>query len=449
MIDQFDRLPPHAIDAEMSLLASVMLDKDVYLECKPLVSRASFYQPDNGIIWQAIAGLYDTGKPVDAIILRDSLKTQGIYEEVGGNDYLGQILGTVPSATHGRYYAGIVVEKHKWRELIRVCNDTIRAGYTPHQLSNADEQAAKLELAAGSVRDTGHADTIRTIGEIVDEVLEHKKSNRITRQASGIGRLDELCGGFPIGGMTIIAGGAGMGKSQLVKQILLNLASGGTPCGLISIEETGEKIGENMLSNQSGVANSSIVYNRLSREELAKLSTAAGKLGSMPWYIDDAQMRLSAIEASARLMVKKHGCKVVAIDHQHLIVADGGAARDSREQELSQISGHLKTLFKSLGVAGIVASQVNRGATVDEETRPEARHLRGSGTLEQDGDLILMLHRPDYYRWKRDKNFTPNHQFFVFVDKNKGGPVGQAELYFDGDVQFIGDPVTNDPWSNQ
>jgi replicative DNA helicase len=150
-------------------------------------------------------------------------------------------------------------------------------------------------------------------------------------------------------------------------------------------------------------------------------------------------MKLSTIMASAKRMVKKYGCKVVAVDHQHLIIGDGSAARDNREEELAQISGALKRLWKTLNVAGVVASQLNRGGTQGEDTPPELRHLRGSGALEQDGDLIIMLHRPDYYRWKKDPNFTPDHVLLAYVNKNKGGPVGQVKLYFDGDQQAVRD----------
>jgi replicative DNA helicase len=436
---QFDKLPPHSIASEMCLLASMMLDKEIVDEVRAIVDRDAFFQADHQIIFDAILRMHDAGRPVDSVLLREELIRQQLLDDIGGVQYIAQILNSVPSAAHGVHYAREVAECHKLRELIRASNDTLRRAYGPHKLEDADAMAADLERAAAAIQHHGTADTVRRLDAIVDEVLAQKRERAETRQCVGLTRLDDLSGGLPIGGHTLVAGGAGMGKSQFIKQIQMNLATAGTPCGLISIEESAHKIGENMLANQSGVPNSSIVYNTLTKSDWLSLDTARKQIVGLPYYVDDVPMKLSAIMASAKRMAKKYGCKVIAVDHQHLIVGDGSAARDNREEELSQISGALKRLWKSLGVAGVVASQVNRNATQGEDTPPELRHLRGSGALEQDGDLIIMLHRPDYYRWKKDPNFTPNHRLIAYVNKNKGGPVGQVELYFDGDQQAVRD----------
>jgi replicative DNA helicase len=228
-----------------------------------------------------------------------------------------------------------------------------------------------------------------------------------------------------------------MGKSQLLKQVLLNNAMEGRRAGLVSIEETGSKIGENLLSNRGGVENSRIVYNRLDQDEWGRIEKARNEIADLPLFIDDAQFRISSIVATIRRLVKRHGCQIVGVDHLHLIDGETDA---NRTQEVTAISRTLKNTFKALGVAGVVCLQMNRRGASEQDAKPELDQLRDSEALVFDGDLIIQLHRRDYYEWKKaGPNFVPDHRLEVYVNKNKGGPVGSRELYFDGDTQSVGD----------
>jgi replicative DNA helicase len=437
----FDRLPPHSLDAEMAVLASIAIDREAYFETKPLLSRDVWFTADHQVIFDVLSELYDAGKAVDALILRESLIARDLLEEIGGNAYLVQLIGSVPSAAHARHYAAIVVEKHKLRQLIALSNDIQRECYAPRRDEHADEVALKAEQLAARIRETGSADTIRTVGELADQVIEEKSQKINRRRLTGLVELDDLCGGLPIGCHTLVAGRAGMGKSLLCKAIIGRMADGadGTPCGIISVEESGTKIASNYLSAASGVENSHLVYNRLNSDEWRRLMEALPRVAAKRIVIDDAQQKLSSIQAVARQMKRKHGCKVIMVDHLHLI--DAESADMNREQEISRISGGLKRLWKELDVCGVVAAQLNRGSGGDGyDEPPELRHLRGSGSLEQDGDMILQLHRPDYYNWKKHGNeFAPDHQLKIYVNKNKDGPVGYVTVYFDGDHQDVRD----------
>lgn len=457
---EFDRLPPHSIDAEKCLLSSMMLDKDVIGEVGQIIDRDAFFQADHQVIFDVLLKMHRANRPVDAILLREELGKRQLLEEVGGNEYLGEILNTMPSAAHAMYYARVVAEKAKLRRIIEACNDGIRACYAPSGSEDpAGDIAARLERASVAVRETGHADTIQTIERAVHDVLEAKSSKTATRLYTGLTEIDVLCGGVPLSLFTTVAGKAGMGKSQLCKQIARNIAAGipartwhqadafgdptylelgaqpGWPVGIITIEENAPKIATNYLAGESGVVNDRIVYNRLSADDWASLTDAVPRLAALPIFIDDAQRKLSDIVRVAKRMVRKHGVRAIVVDHLHLV---DGETHANREQELSQISGGLKALFKELRVSGIVAQQMNRGGNADRGTPPELDHLRGTGTLEADGDLIMQLNRDDYFNWKKD-GFVPNHRLDIYVNKNKDGAVGMRHAYFDGDSQTVTD----------
>lgn len=437
---QFDRLPPQSIEAEKCLLASMMLDADICDECLSLVGRDHFYQADHQILFDVIADRRKAGKPIDAVLMREELIRRCLLDEIGGVAYLAEILNSVPTAAHASHYAAIVAEKYKLRQIIAACNDGLRSCYTPHDTDPADAIASNLEAAAASIRDHGTKDSIRSIETIAHEVLDQLgRTEVVDRYATGLTALDDLIGGLPVSENIVIAGRAGMGKSQLAKQLVFNIASGGVPCGIITVEETQQKIAKNYISGVAHVENSRLMYRRLTGDDWKRLPEAVGKLAKLPIYVDDAQQKLSQIQASASRMARKYGCKVIVVDHIHIIDGEGDS-RMQREQEITKISGGLKFLWKKLGVVGIQCAQVNRQGGAEADAPPELWHLRGSGSIEQDGDLILQLHRPDYFRWKKEgDNFQPDHQLHVYVNKNKHGPVGMTTLYFDGDHQTVRD----------
>jgi replicative DNA helicase len=435
---EFDRLPPSSVEAELALLGSVVLDRAMLEDVRASISHDSFYSADNQIIWDVVDDLYKRGSAIDMLIVREELEKRQLLQEVGGVAYLGRVFQSMPSAAHGMHYAGIVAEKAKLREIIATSTKAIRDAYAPADDDVADEIARELERGASRIREFGFAESINSIGQIVAAVLETKRQKVVTRYSTGLHDLDDVTQGLPVGGLTYIGGLAGMGKSQLLKQILMNTARSGMPAGFVSVEEPNLKIGENMLANTSGIENKRIVNNKIAPSEWDRLAKACEELRPVPLFVDDSRRTISSIETTIRRMVRKHGCRMIGVDHLHLI---DGETNAQREQEIAAISGGLKAIFKELGVAGIVALQLNRGGAQDGDGgKPELRHLRGSGTLEQDGDLIIQLYRDDYFRWKKEgESFTPNHELLAYVNKNKGGEHGHAKLYFDGDHQAIRD----------
>lgn len=436
----FDRLLPHDIAAEMCVLGSMLADREMTAEVQAVLSADAFFQVDHQIIFKVIGELSKRGA-VDAMLLRAEMEKRDVLAECGGIQYLAEIVGCQPSAAHGVYYAKIVAEKFRQREIISACNDAIRAAYTPHAGDPSETICARLEAAMASIRDRGTKDTIRRLDEILQTAIESRLAGKVAQMRFGLTELDELCGGMPIGGFTIIAGAAGMGKSALTKQIALNAARAGVKVGIIAVEESCDKIAANYLANASGVESSKIMYNRLHADELQRICGAPKHLPGEFIFVDDAQQKMSSIETTARRLVKRHGCGMLIVDHIHII---DGESEGNRTQEIGEISLGLKNLFKNLGVAGIGAAQVNRGWKKGEA--PSLDYMRDSGSLGADADLALMLYRDDYFRWKEDpKNFVADHELKVYVVKNKAGGEGMVTTTFIGDTQSVTDRV--DPFA--
>jgi len=269
------------------------------------------------------------------------------------------------------------------------------------------------------------------------------ESDELRRIPTGIRDLDKLIGGLRVGGKTIIGAKPGMGKSLLLKQIGLNLTRRGVRFGVISVEESKFKIAENTLSNQSGVINNRIAFGKLDDSEWRRLAAALPELAQLPFFICDTVRKLSAIIAAIHVMKYEHGCEVIAVDHLHII---DGESDDNREREISKISAELKWVWKDLGVAGIEAAQLNRASGKD---RPSLASLRDSGSLEQDADVVLLLHREDYYRDAKSK-VPPTNVLECLIPKNKDGAPGNVRVNYDGARQQVSDlPELRDPFNSE
>jgi replicative DNA helicase len=434
--DELEQVVPHSIEAEQALLASVLINPEIFADVRDVVP-AAFFQPDHKIIFESIQQIAAEGMPPAMLLVREHLVGRGLLDDIGGNATLIRLArDTMPSGAHAGHYAAIVAEKYRLRQILQMCHDIIRRCTAPSRsIERAEVLATDLVDAAGHVRDGGAADSIRMLKDVLADVLESKGSGTAERIRTGLRKVDDLTGGLPVGGNTIVAGRSGMGKSTLVKQIARNAAAAGVTVGIVTVEESAKKIAENYLAGASGVQNSRIAYNRLDKNDWAELISATRDLARLPIFIDDSQQTLSAISRTIRRMVRNHDCRMIVVDHIHLIDGETDA---NRTQEITRISAGLKNLFKELNVAGVVAAQLNRGGGADHDAPPELWHLRDSGSLEQDGDLILQLYRADYFLWKKmGKDFQPDRILRIYCNKNKSGDMGWRDCHFDGDGQQV------------
>ena len=432
---QFDRLPPHSLEAERALLASLMLsggDKLIFAEVKGIVTEESFYQADHSIIFDVICKLVEQGKNVDPVIVMEALKSRNLWEEVGGKDYLATILNSVPSYAHAVHYAEIVRRKCLLRGMIANANTLLRECYSPGADESAIDLIARHVSKMQMMAVTGSADEVHHLEQILHEVLDRRTSGEIFRLPTRITSLDSVIGGLRKGGKAIIGAKASMGKSQLIKQFLKNMASNGIKCGLITVEESRYKVGENLIANASGIPNNRIAFGNMSQEEWDEVVGAVLKLAKLPIYVVDSARQISRIVAAANVLAVKYGCEVIAVDHLHII---DGQTDANREREISKISAELKWVWKDLNVCGIEAAQLNRSGGRE---RPTLASLRDSGSLEQDGDTIILLHREDYYR-QTEADFIADNILEAIIAKNKDGATGVVPVHFDGARQLICD----------
>jgi replicative DNA helicase len=264
----------------------------------------------------------------------------------------------------------------------------------------------------------------------------------VARIPTGLHDLDAVIGGLPRGGFTLVGARPGIGKSQICKQFALNLARRGIPVGIVTVEEDRRKIGQNYLSNASGVENNHIAYSTMGPHEWDEVLRAVKGLNELPIYIADEPVKLSDVEASIIVMATQKKCEVVIVDYLQLINPDVSGENENRE--ITLISKCLKMAFKRLNIAGIAACQLNRGNETGGVRHPTVKDLRGSGSLDQDGDLIMLLHRDDYY--EKD-SFKWNKQLLCIVGKNKAGPTGDVPLWFSGKTQTVADWSSTSPFA--
>ena len=424
-----DRVPPQNIEAEQGVLGGILLDNDVLHEVAPLLKPDDFYRDNHQVIYRAIRDLYDAGKPVDVIILAEELRRREDYQRVGGDEALSQIIGSVPHAANTKYHAQIVREKAVARALIESANEILREGYANTQtaddlLQNAERRifAITEEQVTGETVELKDVVT-RAMGRIVER---SESKHPVTGLGSGYIELDDITAGFQGAQLIILAARPSMGKTAIALNICENVAVNQRAGVLFVSLEMGQlELAERLLCAKSKVDGHKLrTGQNLGNRELQMLGKGYDALQSAPIFIDDTPTRnVLQITANARRLKMRHGIGMVVIDYIQLI--DSEETRDSRQEQIAKISRRLKTLARELHIPVVALSQLNRGVENREDRRPRMADLRESGAIEQDADLVLLLHRPEYY----DPNDQPGIAELI-IAKNRAGATGTVKLTF-------------------
>lgn len=428
VVRQFDKLPPHSIDAEMCLLASMMLDstRDVIGQVVQIIDREAFYLADNQILYDILVRLYEQNRPIDAVIVREELIKRQLLEEVGGSEYLAKILNTVPSAAHGVHYAGIVREKSLLRQLIAASNDILRDAYSPHE--EADLVLDKAEKKIFEIAEKKVANSLVSIEEVLHEVFEMIQDRGQRGIETDYFDLDDMLNGLQNGEMIIIAARPSMGKTAFAMNIIENIACRGIPCAVFSLEMSKQQLVQRMLCSRGQIDAHKLRKGMLQSHEYQQLATVVGELAKAPIWVDDsASLTILELRAKARRLKLQHDIKCIMIDYMQLMDNPGP---ESRQQQISEISRGVKSVARELNIPVICLSQLNRAAEGRDGHRPRMSDLRESGSIEQDADVIMLLHREDYYR-KQDPDFQPDNVAEVIIAKQRNGPTGPVKLTFD------------------
>ena len=425
-----DRLPPQSRDAERSVLGSMLRDNAVTNDVLQIVQTAdNFYFDAHQKIFQAIVDIYNDGHPVDMIILADALKTRKQFEDVGRDEYLADLWDSAPTAANAEYYARIVRDKAITRNLIHAGTEILRDAYD--QAQPADELLGSaerriLEIAERGI--TGNTTTLmEAIGEAytrIDQRTGKKDAGSVSGVATGFVDLDALTAGFQNSELIILAARPSIGKTAFSLNIVRHVVvEEKLPVFFVSLEQAKVELAERLLASQARVDSHKLRTGHIGSEDIGKLHEAGDVLRrAAKLFIDDTPGQgMLRIAASARRLKIKEGIRLIVIDYLQLI--DPENRRDPRQEQVAQISRRLKFLARELEVPVVALAQVNRSSEDRQDHRPRLADLRESGSIEQDADTCLMLHRPGRFDGAQEDNIIE-----VIVAKQRNGPTGEVTL---------------------
>ncbi|MEX2670610.1 MAG: replicative DNA helicase [Phycisphaeraceae bacterium] len=438
----FDKLPPHAIDAEMSLLGSMILagTENIHIigeVLQTLRNPTDFYLPKHASLFECLVQLYDKHQSIDTVQLAQMLRDRQQFDSLGGEDYLVELVESVPTAVNAPYYAEIVQNKAKLRNLINAAGKILREAYESDEAPNIIIDKAEQQIF--QIAETTSTDEPTLIAELIEksfELLEERRESgrSITGLSTGYFQLDEMLSGLQRGEMLILAARPSMGKTAFALNIAENVAiDNRQPVAVFSLEMSKQQLVERLLSSRSGVDSQRMRRNMLSNEEVARLVEAGGEMKDAPMFIDDTpSISVLELRAKARRLAAQHDIQCIVIDYLQLMSFPGS---ESRVQEVSSISRGIKAIARELRLPVICLSQLNRNPEGRESKRPMLSDLRESGSIEQDADVVMMLHREEYYH--HDDEWRAEHQDQVgtaeiVIAKQRNGPTGIVPLQFDG-----------------
>src|SRR5437867_6859657 len=423
------RVPPNDLDAEVSVLGSILVDPLSVAKVLQFLHPEDFYRENNGQVYRAALDLFAAGEPIDNVTLAAQLQTMGVLERIGGRAQLASMQGSVPTAANIEYYGRIVKEKAYKRRLISAGGNI--AGYGYDDSIEAEEAINKAQsLVFGVADDRDQRELARLydlLGPAMERIsLQMESGQGVIGIPSGFHDLDRMTGGFKDSDLIIVAGRPAMGKTSLALNIGLHAAlEAKKSIAIFSLEMSKEQLTERLLTEQAQIDAQRLHRGLLSEAEFDRVSNALGPLGEAQIYIDDTPvMDELTLQLKARQAKMRHSVDMILVDYLQLM---HGRARgdDNRVQEVSAISRALKGLARELRIPVIAISQLSRAPEQRPDKRPILSDLRESGSIEQDADLVAFLFRPEYYKSDEKPGIAEVH-----VAKHRNGPTGTIELKF-------------------
>jgi replicative DNA helicase len=424
---------PESLEAEAAVLGSMLLDPECIGEVVEQVKSDAFYRIEHRHIFEALITLYEKNKGIgiDAVLLRDELKKRGCLDEVGGVDYISKILDSVPSSANVSYYAGVVRDKKLLRDLITIAGEILESAYSARgEVAEALDEVEQKIFAITDQNISGNAASLKDLVVSSFELIEKRQGIHVTGLPTGFYELDEWTCGLQNGEMIIIAGRPSMGKTSLALNIAEHIGRmEKIPVAVFSLEMGRQQLAERFLCSISQIDSQKVRRGLLGDEDYKKLADACAELSETPIYIDDTST-LSPLElrAKARRLKSRYNIRCIVVDYLQLMHLGSGRI-ESRQQEITTISRYLKALARELSVPVIVLSQLNRSPEGREGHRPRMSDLRESGSIEQDADVVMLLHREDYYRRGED-DYQQDNTAELIIAKQRNGPTGTVKLTF-------------------
>ncbi|OHA88388.1 MAG: replicative DNA helicase [Candidatus Zambryskibacteria bacterium RIFCSPHIGHO2_01_FULL_43_25] len=425
------RIPPQSIEAEMALLGSIMLRPDGLYEIIDLASPKSFYSEKNGIIFETMLELFAKHNPIDFLSLSQRLKEKGLLEQIGGGSYLTEVVHMVPTSSNLKHYAEIVQKKHMMRRLIEASEYIGALGF-----EEAHDLEEVLDKAEKKIYDVTSSGSVFSVRELKDELAEawerldrlHNAKSGLRGIPTGFPELDSKLSGFQKSDLIILASRPSMGKTSLALDIIRQTAvNHNTPVAIFSLEMSSQQLVDRMLAAQSNVDAWKLRTGKLTREdEFAAIRQSLDKLSQAPIFIDDQPgNNILKMRSVARRLKSEKGLGLVVVDYLQLMLPTQSRNQDTLVQQVTEISRSLKNLARELDIPVLALSQLSR-AIESRGGRPRLSDLRDSGSIEQDADVVMFIHREDRYKEESEKTNIAE----ILIEKHRNGETGKVTLFF-------------------
>ncbi len=441
-VDILERSPPLDLTAEMGVLGSVLLNPDVCNDLVLVIRDEDFYDDAHRMLFTHIHAMHDAGQKIDVTLLVSRLKDAGEFELIGGAAYLGKLANSVPNAAHAVYYAQIVRKKSTMRRLIDASTSILRDAYDESQ--DATELVSQAEQRIFQIQDERNANSASVISEVLKSAMARINARMKGEQLSDgvmthFTDFDNMTGGLHAGELVILAARPSMGKTAFAMNIAEQVAmKENAPVLFVSLEMSSIELADRLLCSVARVNGSRLRNGTISQEDRLRLVQVAGQISQSPLYVDDAPSRtVSEVAAVARRisqqeMRKTDGRKLGLIVVDYLQLIDPDNPKDPRQEQVAKIARRLKMLARELKVPILCLSQLNRQAEEGKDHRPKLSHLRESGAIEQDADVVMFVHREDYYHHGEEADELRGHALII-IAKQRNGPVGDCELVWERD----------------
>ncbi|OGH66355.1 MAG: replicative DNA helicase [Candidatus Magasanikbacteria bacterium RIFCSPHIGHO2_02_FULL_47_14] len=438
-----ERIPPQNLDAEMSLLGSILLDKEAMFSIADIVDSQDFYKANHRQIYDIMQELYNKNEPIDVLTISNRLTEKGLLEQVGGHSYLMKLSNAVPTSAHIKEYGNIIQRKATHRKLLSAADQIAGLGYR-EEIDNVDELLDQAQQHLYAVTHKHLRASFTPIQKVLHGAFEridelHRDKGKLRGVPTGFKDLDHLLAGLQKSDLIILAARPSVGKTSLALDMARHIAvREKIPIGLFSLEMSKEQLVDRLLCAEAGVdlwkMRTGNLSDRPDSNDFPRIGHAMGILSEAPIYIDDNPGNtVMSIRSKARRLQAEHGLGLIVIDYLQLMESHRSSNVENRVQEVSEMSRNLKGIARELNVPVLALSQLSRAVEQTKPAIPKLSHLRESGSIEQDADVVLFIYRKAADRNYRLEDIPPDERHIgeIHIAKHRNGPTGMVKVFFD------------------
>ncbi len=425
-------VPPHSLESEQAILGALLIDPDAIIQVGDVLQPDDFYADKHRILYDTMLELFGRREPIDVLSVSGKLDDKNLLQDIGGRAYLADLSAKVPTSSNANFYAKIVKQKSTLRKLIRAGTSIAQLGIQEDQ--DVEKLLDQAEQTLFTVSQESLQQNYVPLHSILTDTFNrlddiHKSEGQLRGVSTGYKDLDNLLGGFQKSDLIILAARPSMGKTGLALDIARTVAvQQKVPVGIVSLEMSKDQLGDRLLCAEAGIDLWKMRTGKLQQDEdFSKIGRAMGALAEAPLFIDDsANANIMEVRTKARRLQMEHGIGILIIDYLQLMEGRNKNG-DNRVQEISEISRGLKSIARELNIPIIALSQLSRAVEAQNPPIPRLSHLRESGSIEQDADVVMFIYREEYYNKESERKNIAD----LIIAKHRNGPTGQIQLYFD------------------